>query len=157
MNEHIIIIPWAAKRCSHCHLTALSPPLHSKSRIFLLGEVNNLLIRRNFNISKRPLSTLNAQTSLEWSQQALRVHSSNVWPFPHSSIICKVWLTVINTWFLLPSEGDRVISSTLVQSWDKMNSVFPSSVEPFAFYMSLLVRICEAESPSAHKVAYKVL
>lgn len=139
MNEHIIIIPWAAERCSHCHLTALSPRLHSKSRIFLLGEVNNLLILGNFNLSKRPLSTLNAPTCLEWSRRALGVHSSNVWPFPHSSIICKVWLTVINTWFSLPSEGDRVISSTLVQARDEMNSVFPSSMEPFAFYKSLLV------------------
>lgn len=136
MNEHIIIIPWAPERRFHCHLTALSPRLHSKSRIFLLGEVNNLLILWNFNLSKRPLSTLNAPTCLKWSQRAVGVHSSNVWPFPHSSIICKVWLIVINTWFLLPSEGDRVISSTLVQSRDKMNSVFLSSMEPFAFYKS---------------------
>lgn len=149
MNEHIIIIPWAAERCSHCHLTAPSPRLHSKSRIFLLGEVNNLLILWNFNLSKRLLSTLNAPTCLEWSQQAHGGHSSNVSPFPHSSIICKVWLTVINTWFLLPSKGDRVISSTLVQDRDKMSSVFPSSMEPFAFYKSLLVGICEAiQSPS---------
>lgn len=147
MKEHIIIIPWATGWCSRCHLTALSPRLHSKSRIFLLGEVNNLLILRNFNLSKRPLSTLNAPTCLEWRQRALRVHSSNV--SPHSSIICKVWLTVINTWFLLPSEGYKVISLTLIQGKDKMNSVFPSSVEPFAFYKSLLVGKCDSiQSPS---------
>lgn len=40
-------------------------------------------------------------------------HPSNFSPSLHSPIICKVWLTVINTWFLLPTEGDRVISSTL--------------------------------------------
>lgn len=40
-------------------------------------------------------------------------HPSNFSPSLRSSIICKVWLTVINTWFLLPTEGDRVISSTL--------------------------------------------
>ena len=143
MNEHIIIIPWAAKQCSHCHLTALSHHLHSESRIFLLGEVNNLLILWNFNLSKRPLSTLNTPTCLEWSQRALGVQLSNFWPFSHFSIICRVWLTVINTWYFLPSEGDRVISSTLVQGRKKMNSVFSSSMEPFVFYKLLLVSICE--------------
>lgn len=148
MNEHIIIITWVAEQCFHCHLTTLSPRLHSESKTFLLEEVNNLLILWNFNLSKRPLGTLNAPTCLEWSLQALGVHSANVWAFPHSSIICKVWLTVINTWFLLPSEGYGVISSTLVQSSDKMNSVFPFSMEPFAFYKSLLVGIWEAiQSP----------
>lgn len=34
------------------HLTAPSPRLHSKSKTFLLGGVNNLLILWNFNLSK---------------------------------------------------------------------------------------------------------
>ena len=76
------------------------------------------------------------------------VHTSNFSPFLRSSIICKAWLTVINTWLLLPSEGDTVISSTFVQGIGKMEST-PFSVEILTFYKSLLVGECEViQSPS---------
>lgn len=53
-------------------------------------------------------------------------HPSNFSPSLRSPIICKVWLTVINTWFLLPTEGDRVISSTLEHGRVIWTPYFPS-------------------------------
>lgn len=51
-RERAVIIPRVAERCfsssPHCSL----PRLHSKSKAFLLGGVNNLLILWNFNLSK---------------------------------------------------------------------------------------------------------
>lgn len=157
MNEYIIIIPCAAERCSHRHLTALSPRLHSKSRIFLLGEVNNLLILQNFKLSKRPLQQFK-RTNMPWMKPASTWRARPIfWPFLYSSVICRVWLTVINIWFLLPSERDRVISSTTAQGRTKARSVFPYSMESVSFNKSLVVGTWVGiQSPSIQSLRWPV-
>lgn len=102
--------------------TAQPSPLHSKSRIFLLGAVNKMLSLWNFNLSKRTLSTLNALTCPVWSLRALGVQLSHFWALLLSSIICRLWLSIINTLPLVPSRGNNIISSKFLQDCKEMNS-----------------------------------
>lgn len=86
-------------------------------------------------------------------------HSSGFWPLLHSSIICKVWLTVINTWFLLPSEGGQSnffhFKSRAGGKWSLY--FLPQWSYFLFFYKSVSVETCEA-IPSIHspRLAYKV-
>lgn len=83
-------------------------------------------------------------------------HPSNFSPSLRSPIICKVWLTVINTWFLLPTEGDRVISSTLEHGRVIWTPYFPSQWSHLLF-----ISRCWWGNPkpfrSVPMVAYKAL